>query len=87
MASLNFSKIISGISSATQTVNKVIPIYKEITPIAQNIKSAFKTVTSVKKAVKEKEIEEIKSLERPVTNFKKKSDERSTNLDTLTFFQ
>ena len=37
--------------------------------------------------VKEKEIEEIKSLERPVTNFKKKSNERSTNLDTLTFFQ
>lgn len=87
MASLNFSKIISGISSATQTINKVIPLYKEITPIAQNIKSAFKTVTSVKEAVKEKEIEEIKSLERPVTNFKKKNDERNTNLDTLTFFQ
>ena len=34
------------------------------------------------------EIKEIKSFERPITNFKKKTKNLRTNsLDTLTFFQ
>ena len=39
-------------------------------------------------ANKEATIKEIKELERPISNFKKKTtDNRKDSLDTLTFFQ
>lgn len=86
---MNLSKIINSVSSVTNTFNKVIPIYKEVSPIVSNVKNAFKSFNSIKEASNEAIIEEAKSFERPITNFKKKksTNERSTNLDTLTFFQ
>lgn len=88
MSSLNLTKIIEGLNSTIGTVNKVIPIYKQVTPIIKNVKSAFSTVNTLKEAAKEAEIKEIKSFERPITNFKKKTNNLRTNsLDTLTFFQ
>lgn len=88
MSSLNLTKIIEGLNSTIGTVNKVIPIYKQVTPIIKNVKSAFSTVNTIKEAAKEAEIKEIKSFERPITNFKKKTNNLRTNsLDTLTFFQ
>lgn len=88
MTSLNLTKIIGGLNSTIGTVNKVIPIYKQATPIIKNVKSAFSTVNTLKEATKEAEIKEIKSFERPITNFKKKTNNLRTNsLDTLTFFQ
>ncbi len=87
----NFSKIVGGINDTIGIVNKAIPIYKQVTPIVKNVKSAFSGVASIKEAAKEAEIKEIKSLERPVSNFKKiksnNEDRTNINLDTLTFFQ
>jgi hypothetical protein len=71
MSSLNLTKIIGGLNSTIGTVNKVIPIYKQVTPIIKNVKSAFSTVNTLKESAKEAEIKEIKSFERPITNFKK----------------
>lgn len=85
MASINFSKIISGISNTVGIVNKAIPIYKQVTPIVKNVKSAFNTVNSIKDAEKEAAIKEAKSMERPISNFKNKKS--NSSLDTLTFFQ
>lgn len=86
--SINLSKIINSVSSTASTFNKVIPIYKEVSPIVSNVRKAFKSFNSIKEASNEAMLEEVKSLERPINNFKKKntSNERS-NLDTLTFFQ
>ena len=68
--------------------NKAIPIYKQVSPIVKNVRSAFSTVSSVKESIKEEKIKEAKAFERPVSIIKKKSDERGNiNLDTLTFFQ
>ena len=90
MASFNLSKILGGLNSTIGTINKAIPIYKQVTPIVKNVRSAFKSVSSIKEAAKDAEVKEIKSMERPITNFKKvkNSSERGEfNLDTLTFFQ
>ena len=88
MSSLNLTKIITGLYSTIGTINKVVPIYKQVTPIIKNVKSAFSTVNTLKESAKEAEIKEIKSFERPITNFKKKTNNLRTNsLDTLTFFQ
>lgn len=88
MSSLNLTKIITGLNSTVGTINKVVPIYKQVTPIIKNVKSAFSTVNTLKESAKEAEIKEIKSFERPITNFKKKTNNLRTNsLDTLTFFQ
>lgn len=87
----NLSKIVSGVNNTISIVNKAIPIYKQVTPIVKNVKSAFSSVTSIKEAAKEAEIKEIKSMERPITNFKKVNNTNGNrselNLDTLTFFQ
>lgn len=85
MSSLNFSKIISGISNTVGMVNKAIPIYKQVTPIVKNVRSAFKTVNAVKEAEAEANLKEIKAMERPISNFKNKKS--NSSLDTLTFFQ
>lgn len=86
---LNFSKVVSGVNNTLNIVNRAIPIYKQVTPIVKNVKSAFNTVGSIKEASKEAKIKEMKSLERPVSVFKKENNgERGKiNLDTLTFFQ
>lgn len=87
---LNFTKIVSGVNNTLNIVNRAIPIYKQVTPIVKNVKSAFNTVGSIKEASKEAQLKEIKSMERPVSVFKKENsnDERGKiNLDTLTFFQ
>ena len=56
--------------------------------IVKNVKDAFNTVNSIKEASKEATIKEVKELERPISNFKKKTtDNRKDSLDTLTFFQ
>lgn len=88
---LNLTKIVSGVNNTLNLVNRAIPIYKQVSPIVKNVRSAFSTVSSVKKAVNEETVKEMKSMERPVSIFKKqnKSDEDrgKINLDTLTFFQ
>ena len=83
MSSLNLTKIIGGLNSTIGTVNKVIPIYKQVTPIIKNVKSAFSTVNTLKESAKEAEIKEIKSFERPITNFKKKTETIPYNLPQL----
>ena len=88
MAGFDLSKIIGGLNSTIGTINKAIPIYKQVSPIVKNVKSAFGTVSSIKKASLEEEIKEAKAYDRPISNFKKvKSDSRKDSLDTLTFFQ
>lgn len=88
MASFNLSKILGGLNSTIGTINKAIPIYKQVSPIVKNVKDAFNTVNSIKEASKETTIKEVKKLERPISNFKKKTtDNRKDSLDTLTFFQ
>ncbi len=88
MASFNLSKIFGGLNSTIGTINKAIPIYKQVSPIVKNVKDAFNTVNSIKEASKEATIKEVKELERPISNFKKKTtDNRKDSLDTLTFFQ
>lgn len=90
LSNINLSKIVGGVSNTIGVVNKAIPIYKQVTPIVKNVKSAFKSVTSIKEAAKEAEVKEIKSMERPISNFKKvntNNDRGEFNLDTLTFFQ
>lgn len=87
---LNFTKIVSGVNNTLNIVNRAIPIYKQVSPIVKNVKSAIGTVGSIKEASKEAQVKEMKALERPVTVFKKttNSNERGkVNLDTLTFFQ
>ncbi len=87
---LNLTKIVSGVNNTIGVVNKAIPIYKQVTPIVKNVRSAFKSVSSIKEAAKDAEVKEIKSMERPITNFKKvknNSERGEFNLDTLTFFQ
>lgn len=87
---LNLSKIVSGVNNTIGVVNKAIPIYKQVTPIVKNVRSAFKSVSSIKDAAREANIKEIKSMERPISNFKKvksNNDRGEFNLDTLTFFQ
>ena len=39
MSSLNLTKIITGLNSTIGTINKVVPIYKQVTPIIKNVKS------------------------------------------------
>ena len=59
-----------------------------MSPIVKNVKDAFGTVNSIKEASKEATIKEVKAMERPISNFKKKAtDNRKVSLDTLTFFQ
>lgn len=85
---LNISKIVGGFSSTLNIVNRAIPIYKQVSPMVKNVKSAFNTVNSIKEAKKEEQMKEIKSFERPITIYKKKDETRgSLDLDTLTFFQ
>lgn len=50
---MNLSKIINSVSSVTSTFNKVIPIYKEVSPIVSNVKNAFKSFNSIKEASNE----------------------------------
>lgn len=94
MAGFNLTKIVSGVNETLNFVNRAIPIYKQVTPVIKNVRSAFSTVGSIKEASKEAKIKEAKEFERPITVFKKQkkinSDERGRgkiNLDTLTFFQ
>ncbi len=91
MAGFNLSKIVSGVSDTLNFVNRAIPIYKQVTPVIKNVRSAFSTVSSIKEASKEAKIKEAKALERPVNVFKKSpksnGDRGKINLDTLTFFQ
>lgn len=87
---LDFSKIVSGAKNASSFVTKAIPIYKQVTPVVQNVRSAFSSVSSIRKAAKDNVIKEIKEFDRPTTIFRKKSlnDERGhINLDTLRFFK
>ncbi len=85
---MNLSKIISGVSDTLGMFNKAIPIYKQVSPIIKNVKSAFSTVTSIKEETKKEIIKEAKSFERPVNVLKKNNSNRGNfNLDTLTFFQ
>lgn len=85
----NFSKVVSGVNNTLNMINRAIPIYKQVTPIVKNVRSAFSTVGSIKEASKEAQIKEMKALERPVSVFKKEnnSDRGKVDLDTLTFFQ
>ena len=86
----SFSKIVSGVNSTLNFVNRAIPIYKQVTPIVKNVKSVFNTTSSIKKATKEAEIEEKKAFQRPISPYKKEinnNDRGKINLDTLTFFQ
>lgn len=84
MASFNLSKIITGLNSTIGTINKAIPIYKQVTPIVKNVKTAFNSVNSIKEA----SFKEASKFSRPVSNFKKTNNEsRKEGLDTLTFFQ
>lgn len=86
---LNFTKIVSGVNNTLNIVNRAIPIYKQVTPIVKNVKSALSTVGTIKEASKEAQLKEIKAMERPVSVFKKETNEERgrINLDTLTFFQ
>lgn len=85
---MNLSKIISGVSDTLGMFNKAIPIYKQVSPIIKNVKSAFSTVSSIKEETKKEIIKEAKSFERPVNVLKKNNSNRGNfNLDTLTFFQ
>ena len=85
---MSLSKIISGVSDTLGMFNKAIPIYKQVSPIIKNVKSAFSTVTSIKEETKKEIIKEAKSFERPVNVLKKNNSNRGNfNLDTLTFFQ
>lgn len=86
----SFSKIVSGVNNTLNVVNRAIPIYKQVTPIVKNVKSAFNTANSIKHASEEAKVSEIKAFERPVTTYKKNnngSERGKINLDTLTFFQ
>lgn len=86
----SLSKVVSGVNNTLNFVNRAIPIYKQVTPIVKNVKSAIGTVGSIKEASKEAQFKEMKALERPTTVFKKASnsnDRGNLNLDTLTFFQ
>ncbi len=87
---LNLTKIVSGVNNTLNIVNRAIPIYKQVTPIVKNVRSAFNTVGSIKEASKEAKAKELKAMERPVSVFKKANnteDRGNVNLDTLTFFQ
>ena len=86
----NLEKIISSANSGVSLVNKAIPIYKQVSPVVKNVRSAFNSVKSVQSAAKEAAIKDIKSFERPITVFRKKSIDETRgklNLDTLTFFK
>ena len=86
----SLSKIVGGVNNTLNLVNRAIPIYKQVSPIVKNVRSAFSTVNSVREASKEAKVKEMKALERPVSVFKKAnvSEERGKiNMDTLTFFQ
>ncbi len=88
--SFSLDKIISGGKTAANFVNKAIPIYKQSMPIVQNVRSAWNTVSSVRKAARDEVIKDIKAFERPVSLFKKKAiSETRGKIDTdgLTFFQ
>ena len=92
MAGFNLSKIVSGVNGTLNFVNRAIPIYKQVTPVIKNVRSAFSTVSSIKEASKAAKVKEVKALERPVSVFKKQKniiseDRGKINLDTLTFFQ
>lgn len=92
MAGFNLSKIVSGVNDTLNFVNRAIPIYKQVSPVIKNVKSAFNTVGTIKEASKEAKIKEAKALERPVSIFKSQKntnteDRGKINLDTLTFFQ
>lgn len=87
---LNLEKIISHANNGVALVNKAIPIYKQMTPVVKNVRSAFNSVKSVQNAAKEAVIKDIKSFERPVSVFRKKSIDEvrgKLNMDTLTFFK
>ncbi len=86
---LNLTKIISGVNETLGLFNRAIPIYKQVSPIVKNVKSAFSTFTTVKEEAKKERIKEMKKFERPVSILKKKNDSNrgDFNLDTLTFFQ
>lgn len=87
---LSLTKVVSGVNNTLNFVNRAIPIYKQVTPIVKNVKSAFSTVGSIKEASKEAKIKEMKAMERPVSVYKKENNGSSrgnVNLDTLTFFQ
>lgn len=90
LSGFNLTKLISGANNTVAFVNKAIPIYKQVTPVVKNVRSAFNSVNSVKKAAKDAVINDIKSFERPTTIFKKKSISGARgkiDLDSLTFFQ
>lgn len=92
MAGFNLSKIVSGVNGTLNFVNRAIPIYKQVSPVIKNVRSAFNTVGSIREASKEAKVKEIKALERPVSVIKKQKnsiseDRGKINLDTLTFFQ
>lgn len=86
----SLEKIVSGANSTVSFVNKAIPIYKQVTPVVKNVRSAWNSVKSVQNAAKEAVIKDVKSFERPVTIFRKKTIDEvrgKLNLDTLTFFK
>ena len=41
MSSLNLTKIITGLNSTIGTINKVVPIYKQVTPIIEKCKKCL----------------------------------------------
>lgn len=87
---VNFTKIVSGVNDTLNFVNRAIPIYKQVSPIVKNVRSAFSTVGSLKAASQEAKIKEAKAFERPVSVLKKNDNTQERgkiNLDTLTFFQ
>jgi len=59
MAGFNLSKIVSGVNGTLNFVNRAIPIYKQVTPVIKNVRSAFSTVSSIKEASKEAKVKEL----------------------------
>ena len=85
--SFDLGKFIGHANDTVTLVNKALPIYKQVSPLAKNIKKAFNSINSIKKAAVDETIKDIKSFERPLTIFKKNNLYRGNlNLDNLTFF-
>jgi len=82
-SSFSFSGIISGLSKALNTADRVIPLYQKAQPLFKNIRSAFDVIKTISITDK-KEENTTKPAE---SNQKLQTNSISNNKNTPNFFQ
>lgn len=82
---MKLDNIVPLASKSLDITRKAIPIYKEVSPIMINIKNTIGNFLDIRKEAKASIIHDLKLMERPISNFKKNTLDKT--IKGLTLFK